>query len=423
MTIDFKFPDLGEGVADGEIKRWLVKEGDNVAQDQTIAEVETDKAVVEIPSPVAGTILKLNHKEGEMVKVGETLAIIGDAGELVRPVTPAVSAPEGRRESISVVGELPTEEIMVSSKGIAAASAEAKDITAVPAVRKLAKDLGVDLASLQGTGADGRITEEDVRGAGKGEKGSTGERRRISPKFDLYGWVDRMPIKGVRRSTARHMMESQAKVAAVTTMDQADVTTLVAMRERLKETVQQENGVKLTYMPFIVKAVVEALKAHPLLNSMIDDEAEQILLKKYYNIGVAVSIEEGLIVPVIKGADQKGIVELAEEIKKMADLAKERKLDLADLKGGTFTITNYGIFGATYGTPIINYPEVAILGTGRIMDMPLVVDGEIKVRKVLPLSLTFDHRAFDGAEAGRFMTDLKKFLEDPELLLLQSSSD
>lgn len=423
MTIDFKFPDLGEGVADGEIKRWLVKEGDKVVQDQTIAEVETDKAVVEIPSPVAGTILKLNHKEGEMVKVGETLAIIGDAGEAVKPETPSASTPEGRRQSISVVGELPTEEIMVSSKSTVVVSAEARDVQTVPAVRRLAKDLGVDLASIKGTGPQGRITEEDVRGAGKVEKGPTVERRRIAPKFDLYGWVDRMPIKGIRRSTAKHMMESQAKVAAVTTMDQADVSALVALRDGLKESVQQEKGVKLTYMPFIVKAVVEALKAHPLLNSMIDDDAEQILLKKYYNIGVAVSIEEGLIVPVIKGADQKGIAELAEEIKTMAEMAKERKLDLADLKGGTFTITNYGIFGATYGTPIINYPEVAILGTGKIMDMPLVIEGEVKVRKVLPLSLTFDHRAFDGAEAGRFMTDLKRYLENPELLLIQPTID
>jgi pyruvate dehydrogenase E2 component (dihydrolipoamide acetyltransferase) len=285
-------------------------------------------------------------------------------------------------------------------------------------VRRLAKELGIDLATLKGTGPEGRITEADVRGAGKGDGRTTSERPRVAPKFNLYGWVDRMPIKGVRRSTAKHMMESQARVAAVTTMDQADVTALVALREKMKDSVQKENGIKLTYMPFIVRALVEALKLHPLLNSSIDDEAEQILLKKYYNIGVAVSI-----VPVIKGADQKGIVELAEEIKKMAEMAKERKLDLADLKGGTFTITNYGIFGATYGTPIINYPEVAILGTGKIMDMPLVIDGEIKVRKVLPLSLTFDHRAFDGAEAGRFMTDLKRYLEDPEKLLLQPSTD
>jgi pyruvate dehydrogenase E2 component (dihydrolipoamide acetyltransferase) len=218
------------------------------------------------------------------------------------------------------------------------------------------------------------------------------------------------------------MMESQAKVAAVTTMDQADVTDLVTMREKVKTAVEKERGVKLTYMPFIIKAVVASLKAHPLLNSVVDDEAEEIVMKKYYNIGVAVAIDDGLIVPVVKGADQKTMVDLAEEVHKLADMANSRKLDLADLKGGTFTITNYGVFGSTYGTPIINYPEVAILGVGRIMDMPLVVDGEIKARKVLPLSLTFDHRAFDGAEAARFVNDVKRYLESPELLVLQGSS-
>ncbi|MEI6797542.1 MAG: 2-oxo acid dehydrogenase subunit E2, partial [Methanomassiliicoccales archaeon] len=176
--------------------------------------------------------------------------------------------------------------------------------------------------------------------------------------------------------------------------------------------------IKVTYMPFIVKAVVTALKAHPLLNASIDDETEEVLVKKYYNIGVAVAIEDGLIVPVVKGADQKGILDLADEVQKMAELAKQRKLDLADLKGGTFTITNYGVFGTTYGTPIINYPEVAILGVGRIFDAALIIEGQVRARKVLPLSLTFDHRALDGAEAARFVSDLKKLLENPDLIPL-----
>ncbi len=201
-------------------------------------------------------------------------------------------------------------------------------------------------------------------------------------------------------------------------MDEADVTELVALRERKKAILLETKKVRLTYMPFIIKAIVEALKENPVLNSTYNEEADEIVIKKYYNIGFAVATEDGLIVPVIKGADQKSIVELAQEVEKLAELAGTRKVDLGDLKGGTFTITNYGVFGGTYGTPIINYPEAAILGTGRIADVPKVVDGEIKIRKVLHLSLSFDHRIMDGADAGRFMNALKRYLEDPALLLI-----
>jgi pyruvate dehydrogenase E2 component (dihydrolipoamide acetyltransferase) len=415
MATNFVFPDLGEGVTEGEIKKWLVKGGDKVRLDQSMAEMETDKAVVEMPSPAAGKVLQLNFKEGDMVQVGQTLAVIGEDDEAPMPVTKKV---EGKRESISVVGELPTEEITVSSTATKVAEAKTADVLATPAVRKLAKDKGVEIAKVRGSGPEGRVMEGDIDAAALPTKPKLASR----PKFDIYGWVERVPIKGVRRTTAKHMMESQAKVAAVTTMDQVDVTDLVAMREKVKVAVEKERGVKLTYMPFIIKAVVASLKAHPLLNSVVDDEAEEIVMKKYYNIGVAVAIDDGLIVPVVKGADQKSMVDLAEEVHKLAEMASARKLDLADLKGGTFTITNYGVFGSTYGTPIINYPEVAILGVGRIMDMPLVVNGEIKARKVLPLSLTFDHRAFDGAEAAKFVNDLKRYLESPELLILQASS-
>ncbi len=405
MTVEYKFPDLGEGITEGEIKKWLVKEGDEVQQDQALAEVETDKAVVEMPSPVAGKVLHLYHREGDVVKVGEVLAVIGQEGEAVAaPVAPA------KRESVSVVGELPREEITVSSQ-----------TAALPAVRKLAKELGVDLNTVKGTGKEGRVTEEDVRAAPKADSKEAPQEAvkvRVAPRFDLYGFIERIPMKGVRRTTAKHMIESQTKTAAVTAMEQVDVTDLVALRERVKKAAEETRGIKVTYMPFIVKAVVTALKAHPLLNASIDDETEEVLVKKYYNIGVAVAIEDGLIVPVVKGADQKGILDLADEVQKMAELAKQRKLDLADLKGGTFTITNYGVFGTTYGTPIINYPEVAILGVGRIFDAALIIEGQVRARKVLPLSLTFDHRALDGAEAARFVSDLKKLLENPDLIPL-----
>jgi len=402
MVTEFRFPDLGEGIAEGEVKKWLVKVGDTVGKDQSLAEVETDKAVVEIPSPVAGKVLRLDHQEGDMVNVGDVLAVIGGEGEAVTEG----QNEEERPPSVSVVGELPTEEVVVTSAPVKRSKGE---VLATPAVRKMARDKGVDLAGVLPSGPSGQVLPKDLKAAG---------RSKTVPKFDLYGYVDRIPIRGIRRTTAKRMLESQERTASVTSMEQADVTLLVELRERIKADVKESMGVNITYVPFIIRALVQALKAHPLLNSVVDDEREEIVVKKYYNIGVAVAIDDGLIVPVIKGADQKSIRELAEEVASLAKAAQERKLDLADLKGGTFSITNYGVFGGTYGTPIINYPETAILGIGRIMDMPLVVDGEVMPRKVLPLSLTFDHRAYDGAVAARFLKDLVRLLENPELLLV-----
>ena len=406
MVTEFKFPDLGEGIAEGEVKKWLVKIGDTIEADQSLAEVETDKAVVEIPSPVAGKVLRLDHKEGELVKVGETLAVIGEDGEM--PLAPAALPvkEDGRPPSVSVVGELPSEEVVVTS---ATKRRSSRDLDAMPAVRRAARNRGLDITTVKASGPSGQVLESDLE-----VKPSL----KSTPKFDMYGYIDRVPIRGIRRTTAKRMMESQQNTAAVTSMEQADVTRLVEIRERLKGTMRERKGVNLTYMPFIVTALVRALKAHPLLNSMIDDEREELVIRKYYNIGVAVAIDDGLMVPVIKAADQKTLWELAEEIALLAKTAQERKIDLADLKGGTFSITNYGVFGGTYGTPIINYPETAILGIGRIIDAPLVLDGKIAARKVLPLSLTFDHRAYDGAVAAKFLRDLVRMLERPEELLL-----
>ncbi len=415
MATDFRFPDLGEGVTEGEIKKWLVKEGDTVKQDQSIAEVETDKAVVEMPSPTSGKVLHLYHGEGDTVKVGEVLATIGAEGEEAAKVAPKPAPEEGaRKPSVSVVGELPEEEIVVSSKPQPAAPVAGGEVLATPAVRKLAKDLGVDLATVKGTGPGGRLTDEDVRGAAKPKQP---QRPKQQAKFDLYGYIDREPVKGIRKSTAKKMMESTLKTAMVTMMDDADVTELVALRERIKTVAMEERKVKLTYMPFIVKAVVMALKNNPYLNSSLDEESGEIIIKKYYNIGVAVATEEGLMVPVVKVAEQKEIMDIAAEIEELSKKAAERKIDLGDLKGGTFTITNYGTLGGTYGNPIINYPESAILGVGRIRDMPWVKNGQVVPRKVMPLSLTWDHRIMDGAQAAKFMGELLRYLESPELVL------
>ncbi len=414
MPTDFRFPDLGEGVTEGEIKKWLVKEGDQVKQDQPIAEVETDKAVVEMPSPVGGKLLRVYHGEGDTVKVGEILATIGGEGEEAPKGAPKPADEVARKPSVSVVGELPDEEIMVSSRPQPAVAVATTEVQATPAVRKLAKDLGVDIASVKGTGPSGRVTEEDVRASTKPKEPS---RPKKQAKFDLYGYIDREQVKGIRRSTAKKMMESTLKTAMVTMMDDADVTELVSLRERLKAVAMEERKVKLTYMPFIIKAVVMALKNNPYLNSSLEEESGEIILKKYYNIGVAVATEDGLMVPVVKVADQKEIMDIAMELEELAKKAAERKIDLGDLKGGTFTITNYGSLGGTYGNPIINYPESAILGVGRIREMPWVKGGQVVPRKVMPLSLTWDHRIMDGAQAAKFMGELLRYLENPELVL------
>ena len=370
--------------------------------------------MVEIPSPYAGTVLKLHFQEKDIVKVGQTLVSIGETGESLTESTatapatgtPAPAAPESEKPAPAVVGQ-----IKVSSQ-------EIRDILATPKVRRLALELGIDIKTLNGSGPEGRITEEDVQGASAAKSPEPAQKPaiKIKSKYDFYGTLNRIRLRGVRRATARKMTESVANAAHVTHFDEANVTALAALRKDMKAEADKK-GVKLTYLPFVIKALVEALKLHPTLNSSLDMEEEEIIVKEYYNIGLAVDVPDGLIVPVIKFADQKTLFELAEEIVKLAKAAKKRSLDLADLKGGTFSITNVGMLGGEYATPIINYPEVAILATLKIADRPRVIDGKIKIAKTLPLCLSFDHRVVDGAEAARFTNDLIAFLEDPRKLL------
>ncbi|MGA2532690.1 MAG: dihydrolipoamide acetyltransferase family protein [Candidatus Aminicenantales bacterium] len=406
MAKQFRFPDVGEGITEGEIVRWLVKEGEEIKADQTLAEIETDKAIVEMPSPYAGTVLKLHFKEKDIVKVGQVLVTIGEKGEAVPEAGAAAQAPVAEARAGTLSGTI-----------AAGAAAQAGAVQATPKVRKLAQELAVDLAAIQGTGPGGRITEDDVQAA----KEKLPEKKReikVKSKYDFYGTLERIPLRGIRRATAKHMRESLDKAAHVTHCDEADATKLVALRDAMKPEAEAK-GVKLTYLPFIVKAVVEALKLHPTLNAMLDEEEQEIVVKKYYNIGIAVDVPDGLIVPVVKMADQKSVFDIAEEIQNLAKAAKERTLDLADLKGGTFSITNIGVIGGYAATPITNYPEVAILASMKIEDRPRVEKGAVVVRKTIPLCLAFDHRVNDGAEAARFAKDLIRFLEDPEKLPLK----
>ena len=383
MPFDFTLPDLGEGITEGEIRKWIVKEGDSVEEHQTILELETDKAVVEVPSPKKGKILKINKEEGEIVKVGEVLMTITEEGEVV----------EERPKSVSVVGVLPEEE---------------EAILATPAVRAFAKELGVNLKTLRGSGPGGSITKDDVIKAS--EKTKKAE--------DQYGIAERVPLKGVRRTISKNLMIAQQTTVFVTVMEEADVTELWNIREREKKALQ-EKGIHLTFLPFFIKAVQHSLKEHPFLNASID--GEEIIIKKYYNIGIAVNTPDGLIVAVIKNVDKKPVRELASEIQDLSQKARERKIKLEELRGSSFTFSNWGHFGGTFATPVINYPDAAILGTGRISDKPWVKEGQIVIRKILPLSLTFDHRITDGADASTFLSKVVHYLEDPGLLFIESA--
>ncbi|MFQ6078765.1 MAG: dihydrolipoamide acetyltransferase family protein [Thermodesulfobacteriota bacterium] len=293
------------------------------------------------------------------------------------------------------------------------------EVLAMPAVRRLARELNVDLTTIRGSGPRGRITQEDVQKASeKREEKPPDKAVKAARKYDMYGYVERLPLRGMRKTIARAMVKSKYTAPHVTATDEADVTRLVALREKEKGKAAGK-GIHLTFLPFLIKAVVAGLEEHPYVNASLDDESGEIILKKYFNIGVAVDTKDGLMVPVVKNAKEKSILQLADELTKLSDKARSRTIDLADLKGGTFTITNYGAVGGIFGSPIINYPEVAILGVGKLQEKPMVVEGKIEVRKVLPLSLSFDHRVVDGAEAARFMNTIVDHLEDPDLILLE----
>ena len=417
MAYEFKFPDIGEGLTEGEIVRWLVKEGDDIKEGQPLVEVETDKALAEIPSPKTGVVLKILAREKEIVKVGQVIVVLGEKGE-----APAVAAP--RPASVGVVGELEEAPEEIPAAAATAESQKPAPVSAhalaAPAVRSLAKELGVAIDQVKGSGPEGRVLEKDIRQAAeaRGKPAEPEKKPAKVKKYDFYGYVDRVPLRGVRRSIAKAMVKSKYTAPHVTTTDEADVTELWKLREKEKKAAEKK-GMKLTILPFIIKSVIAGLTAHPYLNATLEDENEEIVLKKYYNIGVAVDTPEGLMVPVVKNAKEKSIFQLAEELTQLTEKARKRTIDLADLKGGSFTISNYGAMGGIYGTPIINHPEVAILGVGKIKDMPVVKDAKIEIRKILHLSLSFDHRVVDGAEAVRFLNTVIERLEDPNLILLE----
>ncbi|GIM46967.1 dihydrolipoamide acetyltransferase component of pyruvate dehydrogenase complex [Collibacillus ludicampi] len=432
-AFEFKLPDIGEGIHEGEIVKWLVKPGDVVEEDQPIVEVQNDKAVVDLPSPVKGKVLEIKVAEGQVATVGQVLLTFEAEGVAPEQAEPAIEKGEPPAAPNQETGTVAQVQPPAPTSQPATEDMTGKEILATPSVRKYAREKGVDLARIAGTGPNGRITREDVDKAAadirearnvsdskEAESAQVATAEVEKPAADATSMEtaeERVPLRGIRRSIAHAMVKSKYTAPHVTIMDEVDVTKLVEVRKRAKP-LAEERGIKLTYLPFIVKAVIAGLREFPVLNASLDDEKGEIIFKKNYHIGIATDTENGLIVPVVKDADRKNMWTIAKEIQDLASRGREGSLAVHELKGSTFTITNIGSAGGYLFTPIINYPEVAILGTGRISKKPIITDDEISVADVLALSLSFDHRLIDGATAQQFLNMIKQLLSDPDMLVL-----
>ncbi|NKI21340.1 2-oxo acid dehydrogenase subunit E2 [Paenibacillus dendritiformis] len=420
--IEFKLPDVGEGIHEGEIGKWLIKEGERVACDQPIVEVLTDKVNAELTAPAGGVVHKLMFAEGDAVRVGEVLFLLEAEGRI--PVEEA-----GKAEQAASAAAPPP------PLAAAVPASSAGRVRAAPYVRQLARQLNIDIEQVKGGGADGRITEEDVRrhasaGTAKVTEGpdmpgmnaaSPGRERTeaaVRPQGGMPASAcaeERVPLRGVRLKIAERLVKAATIIPHVTQVDELEADALQALRERLQP-LASERQVKLTYLPFFIKAIVIALKEFPSFNASIDDEAKEIVLKRYYHIGIATDTPDGLIVPVIRDADRKTVFELAEEIGRLAERARAGKLALEEITGGTFTISNVGPIGSLLATPIINHPEAAILALHKMEPRMVVRNGEGVIRLMMNMALSFDHRLIDGAEAIRFTNRIKRLLEQPDLL-------
>jgi pyruvate dehydrogenase E2 component (dihydrolipoamide acetyltransferase) len=399
---DFKLPDLGEGLSEAEIDRWLVKEGDVVAEDDPLVEVITDKATAEIPSPFAGVVTKVHVEAGQIVPVGTVIITIGEGAAMAGPPPPPPPPP-------TEVTLPPSPEAEAS---VDASVGEGDRIKATPPVRKLARELGLDLSAISGTGPEGRVTRADVEQAtGTGAVGT--------PSGETPQTPDRRePLRGVRRIIAQRMSEAHSIIPPVTHVEECDVTELEATRDVANERAPGEP--KLTFMPFIVKAVVTTLKNYPAINASLDEEAQEIVYHDHYDIGIAVDTPAGLTVPVVRNADRLRLRQIATEIDRLAHAAREGTIGAEDLRGGTFTITSPGKFGGLMATPIVFHPQAAILGVHRATQRPVARDGQIVIRTMMNMSITFDHRILDGMTAAKFVLDVVKLLEHPAVLALES---
>ncbi|MGQ9506114.1 MAG: 2-oxo acid dehydrogenase subunit E2 [Thermogutta sp.] len=441
MPIEFTVPNLGENVTSGDVVNVLVKEGDVIVGNQAVIELETDKAVVEIPCPYAGRIAKLLVKKGDTVKVGQPVLIVESEPAPSATPTPVSKAAEVTPSRTDVTQQVPVSaaaplattpvsaetEATVSITGKETSLSQTVDrlLPAGPATRRLARELGVNLAEVRGTGRHGRITMEDVTKAAQAApvaREITVPHSVVPPgesDHDSWGPVRREKLTKIRKTIAAQMTRSWTTIPRVTNFDEADVTDLENLRKSVPPDFIGE-GLKLTMMPFVMRAVSLALRHHPLLNASFDEENEQIIYKQYVNLGVAVDTPRGLVVPVVRNADRLSIPQLARKLSEVAKKARNVEFTVDELRGGTFTISNLGAVGGIYSTPIINYPEVAILLLGRSHWVPVVREGVIVPRYLMPLSLSYDHRLVDGAAAARFLNEVIDWLQYPGKLLLVS---
>ena len=432
---DYKFPDIGEGITEGTLTKWLVQEGDNVKEGQDLAEIETDKMTTNLPSAASGKVHKLHVPEYGTLEVGKVFITIDDGSSATtddnidsKPAKPEAVSETGPNDKVEeeagVVGELISsqDELPPSDEGnvVVQKTAQKKKALATPVARKMAKDLNVDIQEIEGSGPGGRVMKEDIQKYADSlkETAQTPVASTTEKPIRPTDGERREPVTRIRKTIIEKMTQSYQKLVHTTTIEEVEVSDLVAFRQKMKTVVGDD--VKLTYLPFIMKAIVLALKEFPIINSSYDEDTAEIVYKSNYNIGIATDTDRGLVVPVLFDVDRKSIIEIAHGIEELAQVARDNKLTLDVLRGGTFSITNYGAIGGSFGTPIINYPESAILGIGRIQEKPVVKEGEIVIGHTLPLSLSFDHRIIDGATGVRFMKLIEEALSDPELLLLRS---
>jgi pyruvate dehydrogenase E2 component (dihydrolipoamide acetyltransferase) len=417
MVREFKLPDIGEGVHEGEVVKWFVKEGDPIRENDPVVEVMTDKVTVQIPSPVTGKVLQLRAKEGEVVKVGTTLVVFGEAGE----APPANPTPAPRTTVAPPAPARAAAPPPPSSAG---------EALAAPAVRRLAKELSLNLGLIRGSGPQGRIVEEDVRKAAQASAMASQVQvpkaappavrstiQPAAPPIGAHGGEERIPIHGLRKRIFEKMAKSNATAAHFTYVEEVDMSQLVHLRDHLKEAAERR-GLKLTFLPFFIKSILGALKEFPALNASVDDEHGEIVVKKYYNIGIATATDEGLTVTVVHEADKRDLWGLAKEVERLTNAAREKKLALEDVLGSTFTITSLGKDGGILATPIINWPEVAILGVHRIEKRPVVRNDQVVIREMMYLSCSFDHRVIDGHVGAAFVQNVRNSLEHPALLFV-----
>ena len=434
---ELKLADLGEGMHEAEIVEWLVKVGDTVKLDQTVVKVETDKAVVEIPSPVTGRVAEIRVQDGQTARVGDVLVVF-DAPVSTNGDNAASAKGQGVPAAVppAVSSSSPTPATQTTQT--TQPTVLKQRVLAAPAVRKLAFEMGVDLEQVTPSNPNGRVSIEDVKAIAERRSQTesspaaatsvpapktaedalpqTGERQVLQTTAPAVQ-DERQPLTGLRKRVAEHMERSWRTIPHATAFDEVDGGGLVALREALKP-IAEKRGIRLTYIPLLIKLLVPLLKEFPVFNASLDEERREIIYKRSYHIGVAAATPEGLLVPVLRNADRLTLLEIASSVERLIDGAKKRTLSLPEVSGSTFTLNNVGSFGGGSGTPIINHPEVAILAFGRIQDKPVVQQGTVVVRPMMPLALSFDHRLIDGALSGAFLARFKELVENPQQLML-----